>query len=297
MNNRDNYKNTFSNIRPSNESVERIMDMTVDKKKSCSKQNFKKIASVALALVILVVGGGLGINHFADSRKPLSVKVAYADEFMSIKSGTKQTIVNGVYFAPADDAKKNKEQLAKAEKDCKDIVSEIENFDNDDEWSGAGVGKYDVYDKEGELVAKLYTSSAGFFVADKSDYKNVKSFTVENKSEDGYLQFEWADTVDLLVNQTDDTVDPENPYSLIINHKFTLTGDELRRSKGAYNEYGYSVVWLPTASIFEEYKYTKDIEAKDITDTITFTFVYEDGTVESAYVNISFDDYGHMQIS
>ena len=77
----------------------------------------------------------------------------------------------------------------------------------------------------------LYTSSSGYFVVDKKDYKNVKSMTVENESTDGYLQLEWDGLDELLLSQAEEDVDPDNPYSLFINHKLTISGDDLRKSQ------------------------------------------------------------------
>lgn len=293
--NRKEYKASMSGIRPSEQTIERIMDMTYDKKTSRVK-TFKRIISAALAFAILLCGG-IGLNHMVNSSKPLCVMVAYADEFMRVESGTKQKILNGLYFAPVDDVQKNKEQLAKAQKDYNDVVDEVSRLGKDEEASWSGVGKYDIYDAHGKVVAKLYTSGAGYFVVNKKNYKDVKLFTVENQSKDGYLQFEWSGTYDMLVNETEKTVDDENPYAAFINHKFTLTGDELRKSQGDFNEYGYRLEWVPTASVFEIYDPDPVLNAGDIQDKIIFTFEYNDGTKESISVNIEFDDYGHMQIS
>lgn len=297
--NRNEYKKSMSGIHPSEQVVERIMDITVDKK---ANKGFiiKRVASAVLALALLI-SGGFGINHVVDSNRPLGVMVSYAKEFMKVKSGTKQTMINGVYFAPADDEKKCKIQYEKAQKDYNEIVAEIEKLDEDDIAAWEGIGQFEICDKKGNVVAKLYTSGAGYFVADKDDYKNVKSLTVENESDDGYLQLEWHGVYDLIVEHTEEgSVDSKNPYSDFINHKFTLTGEELRDSqKNNFNEYGYRVNWVPTPTIFEAegYRYDKDFKASAIKDKITFTFEYEDGSTESTSINISFDDYGHMQLS
>ncbi len=296
--NRNEYKKSMSGIHPSDQVVERIMDMTVDKKANKSII-IKRVASAVLALALLI-GGGFGINHAVDSNMPLGVMVSYAKEFMKVKSGTKQTMINGVYFAPADDKEKCKIQYEKAKKDHNEIVAEVEKLDKDDTAAWEGIGQFEIYDKKGNVVAKLYTSGAGYFVADKDDYKNVKSLTVENESDDGYLQLEWDGTYDSIVENVEKRANSQNPYSDFINHKFTLTGEELRSSqKNNFNEYGYRVNWLPTPTIFEAegYRYDKNFKASSIKDKITFTFEYEDGSTESTSINISFDDYGHMQLS
>ena len=225
--------------------------------------------------------------------------VAYADEFARVKSGTKQTIYNGLYFADADDEYECKKQYEKAQKDFNDIRNEADKLGEYEPKQFSGIGKYEIYDENYKLQAMLYTSSSGYFVVDKKDYKNVKSMTVENESPDGYLKLEWDGLSELLLSQAEEDVDPDNPYSLFINHKLTISGDDLRESQKNFNAYGYQVNWVSAYAIFEAYgvNYTKDFTASKIKDKITFTFEYEDGTTETTSLNITFDDYGHMQVS
>lgn len=302
MNNKKFYKDIMSNVQPSEQSVKRIFDMTVEKKAN-KGLTFKKLASAALAFALLIGGvfGGNAIVQNNRESQPLGAMVAYADEFLKIQSGTKQTVCKSLYFAPADDREKCKEQRAKADKDYQensDVYWKLAEMN--ERASLSGVGCYDLYDEQGKATLKLYTTGAGFFAANKTNYKNVKSFTVENESEDGYLRFEWSDTVDLLLALNEDNVNEENPYECFMNHKFTLTGDELRKSQNSeFNEYGYTCEWMATPELFERYdaKYGKDFDATSIKDKITFTFEYNDGTTESASVNIGFDCNGHMIVS
>lgn len=302
MNNRDIYKDAMSGVRHSDDAIERIFDMTVDKKVRRGL-TFKKLASVALAFALLV-GGGFGANAIVQNNKAnqsLGVMVAYADEFMKIESGTKQSVCKSLYFAPANDKEKCREQRAKAEKDYEENRELYEKLAKNNESANiSGVESYDISDKQGNTITMLYSTGAGFFAVNKTNYKNVKSFTVENESEDGYLQFEWSDTPDLLQDINEDNVNEENPYECFINHKFTLTGDELRKSQNSnFNEYGYTCEWKATPELFERYdaKYGNDFNITSIKDKITFTFEYNDGTIESASVNIGFDSNGHMVVS
>ncbi len=104
-------------------------------------------------------------------------------------------------------------------------------------------------------------------------------------------------TTEMMLNRTEENTDADNPYSPFIDHKFTLTGDELRHSRQSIGGKGYTVEWRSADEIFETVSDGSIADVTAITDKITFTFEYEDGTVESASVNISFDSYGHMQIS
>lgn len=302
MSNKKNIKGTFSNLTVSDECMEKIFEATTENKKSKGFGSYKRLVSVVMALAFVVAGGGFGINAIKQNDKPnssMGIMVAYADEFARVKSGTKQTIYNGLYFADADDEYECKKQYEKAQKDFNDIRNEADKLGEYEPKQFSGIGQYEIYDENYKLQAMLYTSSSGYFVVDKKDYKNVKSMTVENESPDGYLKLEWDGLSELLLSQTEEDVDPDNPYSLFINHKLTISGDDLRKSQKSFNAYGYQVNWISAYAIFEAYgvNYTKDFTASKIKDKITFTFEYEDGTTETTSLNITFDDYGHMQVS
>ena len=297
--NYDNYKNTFSALRPSDEAIERTMNMTNEKQKISFKPTYKRLAAAALALV-LFIGGGVGMNHFSNKSDDLTVLVAYAEDGgIKVGSASSQKIVKGLYFAPADDEKACEKQHEKAIKDYNGYKIDFEKLDSEvGPYMFTGVGTYDICDENGKVIAMLYTSTAGNIVASKTDYSNVKSFTVENESEYALLQFEYSGLSEKLENQKKGDIDEETPYAEFINHKFTLTGDELRNSQEDWGHYGYFLEWR---SIEEVYYYSvnnisADFKASDIKDKITFTFVNNDGSVEAASVNITFDNYGHMHL-
>lgn len=298
--NRDDYKQAMSGVRPADETVDLIMDLT-DEKKISGKFSFMRLASVALAVVVFVTGS-LCINGILQKNSEethLSVLAAYGNEFFSVESGTKQTILKGVYIAPADDKEKIEQQRAKAQQDYENIVAEVESLGDNELASWQGVGRYDVYNQNtNEITAVVFTSGAGYFVADKTNYDNVKSFTVENESPYGILQFEYDKTFDSLLNQKEEDVDPDNPYSVFRNNKFTLTGEELRHSQENCNDdYGYTVVWDVSPYFDKTVGENINFDVSSIKDKITFIFEYEDGSIEKASVDITFDSYGHMQIS
>ena len=179
------------------------------------------------------------------------------------------------------------------------MQKEAESFDENEPYQLSGILQTDIYDENNNVQGKLYSTHSGFFVADVNDFTNVKSMTVENESPDGFIQLEWSGLPDLLLNQTEETVDEDNPYSLFLNHKLTLTGDQLRESQNSFGKYAYQVDWVSAYEYFEAYgtNYKKDYKASEIKDKITFTFEYEDGTKQSTSIDISFDDYGHMIVS
>ncbi|MBQ9531062.1 MAG: hypothetical protein IJR70_03205 [Eubacterium sp.] len=295
----ENYKNTYSALRPSDEAIERAMNMTNEKQKISFKLTYKRLAAAALALV-LFIGGGFGINHFTNKSDGLTVLVAYAEDGrIKVGSASSQKIVKGLYFAPVDDEKACEKQHEKAIKDYNEYRIDFEELDSvEGPTMWKGVGSYDVYDENGKVIAKLYSSSAGEIVASKTDYSNVKSFTVENESEHALLQFEYAGLYEKWESHLESRIDEESPYPDFINHKFTLSGDELRKSQEDWGHYGYMLEWVSTAEVYDYPPdgITADFKASDIKDKITFTFENNDGSIETASVNITFDNYGHMHL-
>ena len=277
MNNKENFKGTFSNLSPSDECMEKICNITTENKKVKGFVGYKRLASAMLAFAILVTGSGLGANAVIKNKKSnqsFGVIVAYADEQVKIIRGTRQKVRNGLYFAPADDEKECEKQYKKALKDYNEMRKEIEGFDENEPYQLRGILQTDICDENNNVQGKLY-------------------------SPDGFIQLEWSGLSDLLENQKEETDDKDNPYSLFINHKLTLTGDQLRESQNSFGKYAYEVIWVSAYEYFEAYgtNYKKDYKASEIKDKITFTFEYENGTKQSTSIDISFDDYGHMIVS
>ena len=83
MKNKENIKNTFSNIRPSDECIERVFDMTVDKKANKSL-TLKRIASVALAFALIIGGGfGHGVGMSQNGAKNMALQGLGAEQILN----------------------------------------------------------------------------------------------------------------------------------------------------------------------------------------------------------------------
>ena len=102
--NRNEYKQAMSGVRPSKAFVEKIMDIP-DGIKYNNKILIKRLVSATLALVILLTGSFClsGILNNGNKETPIKVLAAYGNEFFSVESGTKQTLMKGIYIAPIDD--------------------------------------------------------------------------------------------------------------------------------------------------------------------------------------------------
>ncbi len=317
MSNRELYKRTMSGVHHSDEVVERIFDMTVDKKKYKSN-TFRRIASATLALAVLV-GGGLGANAIAKNNRanqPLSVMVAYADTAeLEVGSKSPQKTFYGIYLAPTDDEEALKEAQRRSNADKAKILSDLDNKPKG-ATGNYGSGTFPCYDKKTQKeTAFFYTVEGGNFSLTLEDYKDVKSFSVENTSEYGLLQLEFArpqeeyDKYPIfkdIDNATDEewvAFEKEHPEFAFQNHEWHLTGDQLRYSqenygecgKGKYKEKkGYFLLWAPSEELQDAIAENPHFDLTQIKDTITFTVEFNNGTVKTASVNLYFDSDGYM---
>ncbi|MDE6470566.1 MAG: hypothetical protein K2L19_06050 [Eubacterium sp.] len=314
MNNRELYKDVMSGVRHSDDAIERIFDMTVDKKKANNKPLFKRLACAALAFAVLAVGGGVGANTILQNNKagqPLTVMVAYASDNGKLSFGSKhdQPLFYGLYLAPYDDPKACKEAAARWQADKTKVLNQLDNKAEGSSGS-YGSGGLQCYNIEQEKeTAYCYTLEGGSFELDLKDYTDVKSFKVNNESEYGLLHFEYADLEWHDKVYYDDSEIPEEFIEYLKehpseDHEFTLTGDEIRFSQntGDYNcglgkyetNKGYFLTWLPSEELGYAIGENPHFDLSQIKDTITFTLEYNDGTIKSASLNLYFDSDGYM---
>lgn len=314
MNNKELYKDVMSGVHHSEDAIERIFDMTVDKKKTNNVTLFKRLASGALALAVLVVGGGFGANAIIENgreNKPLTVMVAHAEDNGKLSFGSKhdQPLFYGLYLAPYDDQKACNEAAARWQADKTKVLNHLDNKAKGSSGS-YGSGGLQCYNIEQEKeTAYCYTLEGGSFELDLEDYTDVKSFKVNNESAYGLLHFEYADPQWYDVVYYDDSEISEEHKEYLKehpseDHEFTLTGDEIRFSQetedykvglGKYeSNKGYFLTWLPSEELGYAIGDNPHFDLSQIKDTITFTLEYNDGTIKTASLNLYFDCDGYM---
>lgn len=325
MNNREIYKAAMSGIRPSDEAVERIFDLTVDKKKPGFKQTFKKAVSVALALVMIVVGGGFATDAIVRNYKtnqPLTVMIAYAGDNGKLTFGSKsdQKLFYGIYVAPLNDKNACDNAKKRWQADTTELMNQLDNIDEDSSGS-YGKGSFPCYSPEQKKeTAVFYTLEGGMFELNLEDYSDVKSFKVNNESKYGLLQFDYEreETEQVYLEQfpqmfdedyvaTDEEIQTfldQHPEFSLHSHEFALTGDELRYSQdtktyecgfGKYEQNkGYYLTWCPSEELTYAIGDDPYFDLTQIKDTITFTVAFNDGTVKTASLDLYFDRDGYM---
>lgn len=313
----ENYKKTYSQFRPSDESIERVMNMT-QKKERKAKTTFKRLAVAALAFAVLV-GGGLETNYAVqknNANKELGVLVAYAStgDYMKIGSENEQDLFYGLYLAPKNDSKKAENAKKRWNDDYNKLYAELEKLGNEGFLASlSGNSSGDCYNDDGEETATLYTVKAGSFALSLDDYAEVKSFKVENTSKYGYIEFDYLGQREKMFEMAQDDYFEEGHVdtdqdSLDFRgwgHEFLITGDELRRSQedGAYAggtkkhevNKGYCIQWQPSFELLNDtIGNNPNFDLSEIKDTITFTVEFNNGTVKTASLNLYFDSDGYM---
>ena len=320
MNNREIYKAAMSGVRHSDEAIERIFDMTTDKKKTRIKPAYKRLAAAALALVLLI-GGGFGISRFTDKSDDLTVIVAYAGDNGELYFGGKseQPLFYGIYTAPKSDKKACEEAANRRSKDQTKLLNEMDGEAEKGSYASYGSGSRSCYNKDGEETAVFYTLSGGEFELNLEDYSDVKSFKLNNVSGYGILDFEYCEDIEIPDDvykemeaiEDFDALPPEKQeyyeqyYKAIqYRHEWELTGDELRYSqqagyaKGGKGRYktnkGYLLFWDVSDELVSAVSEDPSFDLTQIKDTITFTVTFNDGTVKTASLNLYFDKDGYM---
>lgn len=312
--NSENYKSTYSQLRPSAEAVERAMDITNEKKRSF-KPIFKRLAAAALAFAVLI-GGGFGINYSLqkdDSSGELGVLVAYAatGEYLNVGSANKQDLFYALYVAPIDDEEALKSIRERYNSDYAKVTELAKKVSGEGYSASIGSGNDYCSNDAWETTAQVYKLEASDFALSLDDYSNVKTFKVENSSEYGILIFDydfWGQLgyTDTLPTDIDDELldrlNNSSPESLI-GHKFEISGDVLRRSQdskfysgGTKHEVnkGYFLNWRPSDELKRAIGNDPSFDLSQIKDTITFTVEFNDGSVKTASLDLYFDSDGYM---
>lgn len=305
MNNKENFKGTFSNLSPSDECMEKIFDMTSSNKYS-KNQIFRRIVSATLALAVLV-GGGYGATQFfndndkqtkivsnvSQNSNPLSVMVAYAGEYKSLselKAGNmyEQGLFYSIHFADINDTKalENAEKLyssdkAKLEKEL-DALSE-------QGYSGViQAGRSVINSVKGEATVRVNILQGGAIALNIDDYSVVKKMTIKNESDYGELYFNYVTKSQKYGKQ-------------IIGNNISVSGKELEISQAIKAfEYpinkGYELFWGVTDNLYKSIGNDLNFDLTQIKDTITFTVEFNDGKTQTARLNLYFDSDGYMHI-
>ncbi|MDE5671197.1 MAG: hypothetical protein K2I14_07025 [Eubacterium sp.] len=320
------YKETFNALTPSEEAVERIYEITTDKRKFSYKKLIRRVAAAAMAFV-LVIGGGFGVDYIVEnsniynSDNHLSIYIAYGSERELIKLDNKSTpqifykhYVNKYKYSE----EKQKQIQEEFEKEIKEQLKNTSKF-GQPVWGSRAL----IQDDNGQVMGEEYTVSCGEFLLDIEDYSAVKNITIEDTGKYGKIHLDIytknMGEFEQFENKLDDTgiffdsiirMESENPSYLFetrINNKITITGDELRTSYDSElmktglgeNEIntGICIRWTDSGVITESIHNNIDFNLAKIKGSIFFTVNYLDGSTKKSTVDYHFDKEGYMFLS
>lgn len=318
MTDKERYKQAFSQYNPSDESVEKIFEMTVDSKKRVKKPLLRRVCACVMAFV-LVICGGFGINFAVNkSDNDFGVIVAYASgETFKIGSQNEQKLFYGIYVMPEDNPELKSQVYNRWNEDVNKVMSECENLGSSGYTASFGKGT------TGNENVQINHIEGGNIALSLDDYSDVKTFKVENSSEYGILSFDYLmnpeerEKIDNLIADINNAENEDTLSALGITQEdinlvlglgnvFTLTGDELRKSKdsGFYEggtkhtvNFGYDLNWNMSTELIERIEADPYFDLSQITDTITFTVEFNDGAVKTASIDFYFDSDGYMHFA
>lgn len=318
MTDKERYKQAFSQYNPSDQSVEKIFEMTVDGKKSAKNPWLRRVCACVMAFAI-IIGGGFGINFAVN--KPdndFGVIVAYASgETFKIGSQNEQNLFYGIYVMPEDNPELKSQVYNRWNEDVNKVMSECENLGSSGYTASFGKGT------TGNENVQINHIEGGNIALSLDDYSDVKTFKVENSSEYGILSFDYLmnpeerEKIDNLIADINHAENEDALSALGITQEdinlamglgkeFVVSGEQLQRSKncGFYEggtkhtvNYGYSLEWDMSSELIERIKTDPYFDLSQITDTITFTVEFNDGAVKTASIDLYFDSDGYMHFA
>ena len=323
--NENRYRETFNAISPSEEAVERIYEITTDKKKFSYKKTIRRVAAAAMAF-ILIIGGGFGIEHIAktnQSNNGLGIYIAYASEkeFVQLNNNNAPHFFCRYYIIKDNYSEEKKKQMREEYK----WESDKQSFYTE-KFGGNASGSYGPkIDKSGKLIGEVYSIQSGVFFLDIKDYSKIDKITIEETSKNGKIEAFLITKRTKDFNKDDDNMKIESDGADFVNYimqfentdnlncleeirfndKVVITGDELKFSQesglctlGTHENKintGYRISWNSTF----DWRFDEDINfnIRKIKGSIIFTVDYIDGTTEQSTVNYHFDKDGYMILS
>ena len=329
--NENRYKETFKAVSPSEEAVERIYEITSDKKKFSYKKVIRRVAAAAMAFA-LVIGGGFCTDYIIEKQSTssifnsdqLSVLVAYASEKGLVELKNAYKFQDFFYRIYVIDYTSGEEILKKAETEYYQQLQEQRDKMNKIGEQGYGASSSGLHcsiidtNNPYKKTGMLHVLINGGMVLNINNFTDIKDITFENTSKYGIIHFEYAgeglpadlEEEEIAVFSEELNAHPEiSPWhpECLEGHKFSITGEKLQWSldsgcmehgvgKNAAN-YGYEFYWDITNEVVQELDNDVHFDLSQIQDTITITVKYLDDTTASTSIHISCDKDGYMHLS
>lgn len=317
------YQESFSLIRPSDESIERIMNMP----KGENKKRIKIAPAVAVvACLAVLVAGIFGSGAIKDIINPKTIEnpivesnnavskigpgfvmVAYADEQKDVKivddiNNLEPSTPFICQIGAVDIKGKSQKEIDKITNDIREKYQHIEGENELGKVYYCMSTNTDIYDD-----AVIYEAYCGNFNFDINDdtVKNVKEIRVSNINKDyGYVEIRANDVYyndDLTLKNDGINYDksvyisnrfPEDKYASISGSRYQKCYAIGQKIGGVKKFFGIN--WKINDGLYAELNKNPNFDLTQIKDTITFEVEFNDGSIAKSVLNIAFTQDGKM---
>ena len=294
----ENYKNTFSKICPSNESIERALNVIKENKESKKIKIAPVIAAVACFAVVItgVLGGSaistrlnsVGTSNVQTSDSKLlkltdgAVIIAYAED-NKIEAKELELGVNvplQYKFTITDvrgKSDKEKEEIIENERKINKSMMDSD-FKDDVYVARSGVEALD------NVIIRRFVLNSFAIQANNPD--NIESVNIKCNTD--YWELSYYDYRD---------VEPENKFTIGTN--LTISGDVLdgiikHISSEEINNNFIQINLRHSIDMCSSIDKNPNIDLSNFDDTLTFTVNYKDNTKAVSVIEIGFDDEGNL---
>lgn len=318
------YKETFSAIRPSDESVERIMNMT---KANHNKRRLAPALAMVACLAILVTGIFAGGSIFknaniadipqsptpntiqqSDSNSKIGpgfVMVAYANESKDVKivddiNSLEPSTPFICQIGTVDIKGKSQSEIDSI---VDDIYKKYRQFESTNEYGDVIYflsTNTDIYDDA--VIYEAYCGNFNFDIIDDT-VENVKQIRASNENKKyGYVEIQANDVYyndDLTLKN--DGIDYTKSVFLTNSYDdhVVLSGDRYKKCYALGKEIGgvskyFGINWKIGDELLNELNSNPNFDLTQIKDTLTFEVEFNDGSIAKSVISIAFTSDGKM---
>ncbi len=313
-NNADKYKNTFSQIRPSDETIERIFDITKNKK-AARIPLYKK--AIAAALTLIIAGGGIG-GYFAVQNNNSAGNnnftiVAYADDGSNITLSDKDIKLAFCKLTKRYEKESDSMMLDSAYTSFEIQGDDIAEAIFESEYYGLNIHDEDMrenhYDRDDYFVVKIPLTDK-----ELADFESITEFDTDDLTEKAFIKkiMKKRDLSsyfgDYSMNIDDYRVYYSHPNDPDDEAYFSLARKEdyedVTREGNKITEKNYDEddkindVSLDTWKATEYIHENPDAKLSELPkDKITITVKFKSGKTETKHMLVEFDDLGFLHCS
>lgn len=304
------YRRIFDKIEPKAELESKVLDFDKANKRITFAP--RKVAALVLAAALMIAGSSFGVYQL--SIKPIEPKaiisttekvldtnnrftiVAYAqDNENTVKTLSKELSTQLEYQIIREDIR------GKSEEEIERIREEIKQKYND----GQQEQSYDTFRRQIQRLdhALIGRMAIDYFDINVDKPEEVKKVSVSNESDYGEICIH---AIDQHFDDDGNVVVDSRPYDFanefIRGRNVSLSGERFEKCKRleAIEANGegklFIVNWEMSDALWQAIDKNVDMDLSTVSDVVTFTVEYKDGSQASSKVQINFSKEGKMSV-